>query len=280
MVHAIMCLLIYLLLGCLFYSFMHCLHTCTRVSPPSLCGGACSRRIFHGINAVNKGPPWYPQELLNTTFVAELAATGATAVRLGVIWNGVMPSRGVLNMTYLGVIGQIVDTLAAAGIYSLLDAHQDGLSSEFCLYDAAPRWWIDMTHPAHAFPWPLDPNQTCYTRFWEQNYFSEACGVAFQALYQNATMQGVCSFCVCRRDMCVCVCVCVCVRAFAVPARCSDVALAELPKLDMGVACSCYFLAGCCACVRRLGNMQRTIHNFGPPSRRFSRTLPTYWGTS
>ena len=156
MVHAIMCLLIYLLLGCLFYSFMHCLHTCTRVSPPSLCGGACSLRIFHGINAVNKGPPWYPQELLNTTFVAELAATGATAVRLGVIWNGVMPSRGVLNMTYLGVIGQIVDTLAAAGIYSLLDAHQDGLSSEFCLYDAAPRWWIDMTHPAHAFPWPLD----------------------------------------------------------------------------------------------------------------------------
>ena len=48
-------------------------------------------RMFRGINAVNKKPPYYFDIMLNTTIVKELAGLGMNIVRLGNMWNGWQP---------------------------------------------------------------------------------------------------------------------------------------------------------------------------------------------
>ena len=40
-------------------------------------------RLYHGVNYVNKGFPWYPQELLDRSNVAALAQIGLNFVRVG-----------------------------------------------------------------------------------------------------------------------------------------------------------------------------------------------------
>jgi hypothetical protein len=40
-------------------------------------------RLYHGVNFVNKGIPWYPPELLDPVNVANLSQWGVNFVRLG-----------------------------------------------------------------------------------------------------------------------------------------------------------------------------------------------------
>ena len=140
-------------------------------------------RVLHGVNHVHKAFPWYPAALLNTTYVAEMAAVGVTAVRVGFMWSGAEPSQGRFNMTYFGVIDQIIDNLANQGIYTLLDVHQDGFSSKFCLYDGIPLWVANRSEPRRQFPWPLTGD--CSSRPWAANELTEACGQAYDDLYHN-----------------------------------------------------------------------------------------------
>jgi endoglycosylceramidase len=82
-------------------------------------------RIFHGVNAVNKGWPWYPYWLQNDTLLDELSSWGVNAVRVGWMWsgfNGLGP--GVFNETYYQIQEDIVDRLASRGIHAFLDMHQ------------------------------------------------------------------------------------------------------------------------------------------------------------
>lgn len=62
--------------------------------------------------------------------------------------------------------------LASHGIHALLDAHQDVLSSKFCLYDAWPLWVINKSVPKKPFPWPLTGN--CSSRAWGANEITDA----------------------------------------------------------------------------------------------------------
>lgn len=42
-------------------------------------------RIYHGVNFVNKGYPWYPPELLDPANVESLAQAGINFMRLGYV---------------------------------------------------------------------------------------------------------------------------------------------------------------------------------------------------
>jgi hypothetical protein len=42
-------------------------------------------RLYHGVNFVNKGYPWYPPGLLDPTFVANMSKWGFNFVRLGYV---------------------------------------------------------------------------------------------------------------------------------------------------------------------------------------------------
>jgi hypothetical protein len=130
-------------------------------------------RLFQGINMVTKNFPWYDPSLLDEATVADLAANGYNVIRLGLMWTGAEPSKGAFNNSYYAVVNSTITLLARHGIYTLLDMHQDGLSSLFCLYDGAPLWVVKKSQPRHAFPWPL--KGTC-ARPWAENELTEAAG--------------------------------------------------------------------------------------------------------
>ena len=117
-------------------------------------------RIFHGVNAVYKVPPYVPiadhfdpQESLSPEDVANLYQWGFNFVRLGTMWPGVEPQKGQYNMTYLAILQGIVDSLAAKDIYVLLDCHQDVLSPKFC-GEGAPDWAVFPAPASLPFPLP------------------------------------------------------------------------------------------------------------------------------
>ena len=44
-------------------------------------------------------------------------------IRLGIMWPGVEPEKGKINMTYLNEVETLVNKLGKVGIYTLLDFH-------------------------------------------------------------------------------------------------------------------------------------------------------------
>ena len=58
--------------------------------------------LFHGVNSVYKGFPWYWDYLLDDTRLDDLADFGLNVVRLGSMWTGAEPVEGVWNETYIG----------------------------------------------------------------------------------------------------------------------------------------------------------------------------------
>ena len=98
-------------------------------------------RIFRGGNRVRKSPPWYFEDELASDREAQVMEDlGLNFVRLGFMWTGFNPQPGVFNFTYARIMTDIIDRFSKHGIYTLIDLHQDGLSSRFCNYDGAPEW--------------------------------------------------------------------------------------------------------------------------------------------
>jgi endoglycosylceramidase len=145
--------------------------------------------FFHGANLVSKNFPYYNGGLLNKNNIKQMKSWGFNTVRLGVIWTGVEPEKGVYNETYINIMSNIIDELEKNDIHAIIDIHQDVLSTYFCLYDAFPTWFIDLsTSSKHEFPYPLksDGDNKCpASRGWGANYFAESTGAAFQDLYDN-----------------------------------------------------------------------------------------------
>ncbi|CAF1045031.1 unnamed protein product [Adineta steineri] len=139
-------------------------------------------RIYHGTNFVNKGFPWYPPELLDPIFVANLSSWGLNFVRLGMMWEGVEPNPQQYNYTYLNIMKDIVKLLESNEIFVLFDMHQDVLSSRTGSYDGIPSWLYDkFPAPAHPYPWPFKKVGSD----WFLGYLTEACSHGFQCLYDN-----------------------------------------------------------------------------------------------
>ena len=98
--------------------------------------------ILHGVNAVFKRPP-YVAPATAAGFTARdadfLVRHGINAVRLGVLFAGVMPRPGVIDQGYLDRIDRIVQLLADRRIWVLLDFHQDALNERFA-GEGFPAW--------------------------------------------------------------------------------------------------------------------------------------------
>jgi endoglycosylceramidase len=159
----------------------------------------CGRqRYFRGLNSVWKSFPYYvdpnvfqgggrslsPQDRLLWR------SLGFNAVRLGVLWEGTVPTaRGVINETYLDTMANISAALYKdAGIYTLVDAHQDLFSPLFCA-DGAPPWAAqEYAQGSSPFPEPVAPNGTgCGLPSWAEYYPTAAVSRAFQTLYTTET---------------------------------------------------------------------------------------------
>jgi endoglycosylceramidase len=111
--------------------------------------------ILHGLNQVAKVAPYEPSgDGFGDDDAAFLAANGFDAVRLGVIWAAVEPEPGHYDDAYLDSVAATVHVLAAHGIVSLLDFHQDLYNEKF-QGEGAPAWAVQddgLPNPPLGFP--------------------------------------------------------------------------------------------------------------------------------
>jgi len=94
---------------------------------------------LHGVNVVYKMAPYIPdtdkfdaQDSLADEDIANLKKWGLNLVRLGVMWEAVERKAGTYDDAYLKKIDRLITRLGEAGIYTLVDAHQDVLAREIC----------------------------------------------------------------------------------------------------------------------------------------------------
>src|SRR5690348_5720388 len=90
--------------------------------------------FLHGVNVVYKLPPYVAPDTAAGFTASDadfLAAHGFKAVRLGVLFAGIMPQPGRIDQAYLAQVDRIVQLLAARKIWVLLDFHQDAFNEKF-----------------------------------------------------------------------------------------------------------------------------------------------------
>ncbi len=129
---------------------------------------------LHGVNMVTKAGNYAPS---STGFGADdaafLADQGLTTVRLGLIWKAVEPSPGQYDDAYLANLKQTTELLAAEGIWTLLDFHQD-LYNEKYQGEGAPDWAVQdnglPNNPKLGFPFNYFVNlalNRAFDNFWK-----------------------------------------------------------------------------------------------------------------
>eukprot|EP00668_Euglena_longa_P012404 GGOE01014852.1.p1 GENE.GGOE01014852.1~~GGOE01014852.1.p1 ORF type:complete len:511 (+),score=122.33 GGOE01014852.1:140-1534(+) len=168
--------------------------------------------FFHGLNVVEKGPPWLPDEAAfnaTTSFARRdaevLQQFGFNAIRLGVMWAGVEPAApGLYDEAYLQRVVAIVRLAAEHGIHVLADMHQDVLAERFC-GEGLPLWAARLANDTDSFPTPLTAPfpvgadglptpEACQFFSWPILYATHAVGQAFESLYGGPLLQHWTSF--------------------------------------------------------------------------------------
>jgi endoglycosylceramidase len=153
-------------------------------------GASGKTYIFHGVNMINKLPPYTLSATGFDTRSAQLLAdNGLNVVRVGVIYSAVEPAPGVYDDDYLGKILETVNVLSSCGIMSLIDFHQDGWGPLFNC-EGFPDWATftgnNPIRPIGNFP-KLCENPAVKTAF--DNFWADAKGpggISLQTRYQNA----------------------------------------------------------------------------------------------
>ncbi|CAK9048885.1 Endoglycoceramidase (EGCase) (Glycosphingolipid-specific enzyme) (GSL-specific enzyme) [Durusdinium trenchii] len=168
-------------------------------------------RIFHGVNAVLKVPPWLPQtdhftsdNSLDAKTMDLLQEWGFNVVRLGVMWPGVEPEPGQVDQGYLQRVRYVVDELKKRGIHTLADLHQDLGSRYFC-GEGFPEAYVEellrdpssqMSQvPRFPHPFPDLPRnesgvpslQGCLQRLFSEYYSTYQVGALFAELYRSGS---------------------------------------------------------------------------------------------
>jgi endoglycosylceramidase len=88
--------------------------------------------MFHGVNMVNKLPPYTPAAAGFGEVDAKLIAdAGWNVVRVGVLYSGVEPSPGTYDEPYLNRIAETVDLLGKYGVFFPLGFSPGSLRTGF-----------------------------------------------------------------------------------------------------------------------------------------------------
>ena len=130
--------------------------------------------VLHGVNMVTKTGSYAPSSIgFGADDAAFLAEQGLTTVRLGLIWKAVEPSPGQYDDAYLADIRQTTELLAAEGIWTMLDFHQD-LYNEKYQGEGAPNWAVQdgglPNEPKLGFPFNYFVNlalNRAFDNFWK-----------------------------------------------------------------------------------------------------------------
>ncbi|RMI30127.1 endoglycoceramidase I [Nocardia stercoris] len=147
--------------------------------------------LLHGVNNVDKNPP-YLQAGDGVTVTAQdaelLARHGFDSVRLGVTFEALMPTPGVVDTAYLDRVAAIVDMLAQYGIHTVLDNHQDGLSPIWG-GDGFPAWSLTSRpgpgeqNPGFPMYYLMPSNLAGWDEVWNNSHgVLDQLGIALGAL--------------------------------------------------------------------------------------------------
>ena len=119
--------------------------------------------ILHGVNMVDKLPPYDPASLgFGADDATLLQSAGFNTVRLGVILKAIEPTKGHFDEAYLASIQRTADMLGRHGMRVVLDFHQD-LYNERFNGEGFPDWMVqddglpaepDFGFPANYFAMP------------------------------------------------------------------------------------------------------------------------------
>lgn len=128
--------------------------------------------ILHGANIDRgaKSSPYYA-DVDREQILRWSADWGLNFVRLLILWAGVEPQPGVYDEAYFDKVEERIDWFHEAGIYVMLDMHQD-VYSEFTCGDGAPEWAVrhddqPINCPGQWFLGYFEPGvQRCFDNFW------------------------------------------------------------------------------------------------------------------
>lgn len=139
---------------------------------------------------VAKRPPYEPAEDgFGTAAARTLAQNGFDVVRLGIIYEAVEPTPGVIDRRYLRSIAKTVAILGHYGVYSLLDFHQDQMAEEFG-GEGFPSWSVETEGlPVQKYIFPIGylasaALEAAFDNFWQDR--AGPGGVGLQQRYVTA----------------------------------------------------------------------------------------------
>ena len=104
---------------------------------------------------------------------------GLNSIRLGVFWSATMPAPGVIDDSYVAAVRDVVDLATDAGLYVVLDMHQDLWGHPHG--EGAPAWASNTNCP--------DVDFASYTGSWATNYFSPVVVCAFTNFWLDRDLQ-------------------------------------------------------------------------------------------
>jgi endoglycosylceramidase len=120
--------------------------------------------LLRGINARVEGvfdvtfddgrTPLEPIPALTAADCTRMRELGFDLLRLPINWSGIEPSRGSYADSYLQRVDSAIECAANAGLYVIVDLHQDAYSKEIG-EDGAPLWAIQPP-PTELLQGPLD----------------------------------------------------------------------------------------------------------------------------
>lgn len=162
--------------------------------------------IFHGINVISaaKSDPLRVGGTTQEDFDRIADEWGLNAVRLLIFWDGIEPEKGQYDLEYLARVRERLDWCEEAGVYVILDMHQDLYSIKFG-GDGAPEWAIkDDGQPFELqSPWELNYLQPAVKasidNFWRlenghpelQEHYIDAMVFALDKLADHPAVLGI-----------------------------------------------------------------------------------------
>ena len=167
------------------------------VDPSAYANGRCPAN-----DTTRRYPPLCFADLL------AMARLGFNSIRLPVSWSLLEPRRGAFDQVYIDRIAQVVGWARAAGLYVIVDMHQNGYSpyvgasdSSVSLgYNSGAPAWATFTDglPSHVIGGQRELNPAVFeaaTNFWYdregiQDAYIEALGVLVRRFKDDSTVAG------------------------------------------------------------------------------------------
>lgn len=107
--------------------------------------------------------PLEPIPPMDASDCQQMAAWGLNILRLPMQWSGVEPTRDVFDEAYLQRVDAAIECAEDAGLWVMVDLHQDAYSKEIG-EDGAPLWAIEPP-PEQLLEGPLDAEELQRRRF-------------------------------------------------------------------------------------------------------------------